>query len=234
MSTVQGMDSAGALADLVAAYMDLKPEEKQEILETLDLMPRLDKVSRLLAHRLEVLRLYAEIGQQTQASLDAAPARGSAARADGGDPAPARRGGRQGRELEELTEAIAKAGMPAEVEAAARKELRRLERMPEASAEHGMIRTYLDWLIELPWALPEETPIDIAEARRDARRGPFRTGEDQAAHRGIPGGAQAGAAGQGADPLLRRPARRRQDLARPVDRPRHGTEVRPRQPRRRA
>ena len=56
--------------------------------------------------------------------------------------------------------------MPKEVEEQARKELRRLERMPEASAEYGMVRTYLDWLIELPWTLPEEPPIDIAEARR--------------------------------------------------------------------
>src|SRR5438128_10550003 len=56
--------------------------------------------------------------------------------------------------------------MPKEVEDQARKELRRLQRMPEAAAEYGMVRTYLDWLIELPWALPGETPIDIAEARR--------------------------------------------------------------------
>jgi ATP-dependent Lon protease len=56
--------------------------------------------------------------------------------------------------------------MPKEVEEQARKELRRLERMPEAAAEYGMVRTYLDWLIELPWALPEEKPIDIKVARR--------------------------------------------------------------------
>src|SRR5205823_10870042 len=62
--------------------------------------------------------------------------------------------------------AIAKAQMPKEIDEQARKELRRLERMPEAAAEYGMIRTYLDTLIELPWALPEEKPIDIAEARR--------------------------------------------------------------------
>ena len=55
---------------------------------------------------------------------------------------------------------------PAEVEEQARRELRRLERMPEAAAEYGMIRTYLDWLIELPWALPDEKPIDINGARR--------------------------------------------------------------------
>ena len=56
--------------------------------------------------------------------------------------------------------------MPKEIEDQARKELRRLQRIPEAAAEYGMVRTYLDWLIELPWSLPEEPSIDIAEARR--------------------------------------------------------------------
>jgi ATP-dependent Lon protease len=166
VSTVQGMDSAGALADLVAAYLDLKADEKQEILETLDLAPRIDRVSRILAQRLEVLRLNAEIGRQTRASLDQrqrevvlreqmAAIQRQLGEEDG-----------KSVELQELAEAVGKAGMPAEVEAAARKELRRLERMPEASPEHGMIRGYLDWLIELPWRLPEEPPIDIAGARR--------------------------------------------------------------------
>jgi ATP-dependent Lon protease len=65
-----------------------------------------------------------------------------------------------------LNQAIAKAQMPPEAESQARKEVRRYERMPEAAAEAGMVRSYLDWLIELPWALPPEKPIDIAEARR--------------------------------------------------------------------
>jgi ATP-dependent Lon protease len=69
-------------------------------------------------------------------------------------------------EIAELSTAITKAAMPKDIEEQARKELRRLERMPEAAAEYGMVRTYLDWLIELPWALPDESPIDIAEARR--------------------------------------------------------------------
>ena len=69
-------------------------------------------------------------------------------------------------EVAELTAAIAKAKMPPEADAHAKKELRRYERMPEAAGEAGMVRTYLDWLIELPWALPAEKPIDIKEARR--------------------------------------------------------------------
>ena len=65
-----------------------------------------------------------------------------------------------------LFEAIAKAQMPPEAESQARKEVRRYERMPEAAAEAGMVRSYLDWLIELPWGLPPEKTIDIPEARR--------------------------------------------------------------------
>ncbi|MBX6374589.1 MAG: endopeptidase La, partial [Acetobacteraceae bacterium] len=166
VNTVQALNEPGALADLVAAYLDIPPVEKQEILETFDLQARLDRVSRALAQRLEVLRLTAEIGRQTRASLDARQREvllreqmAAIQRQLGEEDSKAA-------EIKELTEAIEKAGMPEEVEQAARKELRRLERMPEASPEHGMVRTYLDWLIELPWRLPEEKPIDIAEARR--------------------------------------------------------------------
>ncbi|SDD55101.1 endopeptidase La [Belnapia rosea] len=166
VNTVQTLESGAALADLVAGYMDLAAAEKQEILETLELVPRLDRVSAALAGRLEVLRLNAEIGQRTRASLDARQREmllreqmASIQKQLGEDDG-------KSVELKELTEAIEKAGMPAEVEAAARKELRRLERMPEASPEHGMIRGYLDWMTDLPWRLPEERPIDIAEARR--------------------------------------------------------------------
>ena len=167
IAAIQGIDSPGGLADLATAYMDVKPEEKQEILETIDVSARMDKVSRLLAQRIEVLRLSAEIGKQTKASLDERQRemllreQMAAIQKQLGE-------GEEGKaaELAELEEAIAKAGMPKDVEDHARKELRRLQRMPDSAAEYGMARTYLDWLIELPWSLPEETPIDIAEARR--------------------------------------------------------------------
>jgi ATP-dependent Lon protease len=166
VGTIQAVSVPGELADLVAAYMDLKNDQKQEILETIDVRARLEKVARLLAARLEVLRLSEEIGKQTRASLDErqrevllreqmAAIQKQLGEDDG-----------KAAELKELDAAITKAQMPKEVEDQARKELRRLERMPEASPEHGMVRTYLDWLIELPWALPQETSIDINEARR--------------------------------------------------------------------
>ena len=167
LAAIQSVTAPAALADLATAYMDIKPEEKQEILETMDVLARMEKVSRLLAQRIEVLRLSAEIGKQTKAALDERQRevllreQMAAIQRQLGE-------GEEGKaaEVAELSEAITKAGMPKEVEDQARKELRRFQRMPEAAAEAGMVRTYLDWLIELPWTLPEEKPIDISEARR--------------------------------------------------------------------
>ena len=167
LAAIQSITSPAALADLTTAYMDVKPEEKQEILETIDVTARIEKVSRMLAQRIEVLRLSHEIGRQTKAAIDErqreillreqlATIRRQLGEGDEGKAA----------EIAELGEAITKAKMPKEVEEQARKELRRLERMPEASAEHGMVRSYLDWLTELPWSIAEQSPIDIAEARR--------------------------------------------------------------------
>lgn len=167
VTAVQGVEEPGALADLAVAYMDVKPDEKQEVLETVDVTARMDKVSRMLAKRLEVLKLSAEIGKQTKASLDERQRevllreQMAAIQKQLGE-------GEEGKaaELAELDKKITEAGMPKDVEDQARKELRRLQRMPEAQGEYGMVRTYLDWLIELPWQLPEESPIDIKEARR--------------------------------------------------------------------
>ncbi len=167
LAAIQSIDTPSALADLSTAYMDIKPDEKQEILETVDITARMDKVSRQLSHRIEVLRLSQEIGKQTKAALDERQRevllreQMAAIQRQLGE-------GEEGKaaEIAELDAAITQAGMPKEVEDQARKELRRLQKMPEAAGEYGMVRTYLDWLIELPWALPEEKPIDINEARR--------------------------------------------------------------------
>ena len=163
VAAVQAVTSPAVLADLAAAHLDVEPREKQDILETLDLVPRMDKVTRLLAQRIEVLRLSNQIGQQTKATFDQrqreAILREQMATIQ-------RELGDDSGMTAELEAAIAKAGMPPEVEEKARKELRRLQRMPEAAAEHGMVRAYLDRLIELPWGLPDEPPIDLAQARR--------------------------------------------------------------------
>ncbi|MGD9802079.1 MAG: endopeptidase La [Hyphomicrobiaceae bacterium] len=166
IAALQAATAPGALADLVAAYLDIKPDEKQELLETIDVSARLDKVSRYLAQRLEVLRLTQEIDRQTKVSLD--ERQREAILREQMASIQKQLGDNEGRgpEIADLSEAITNARMPPEVEEIARKELHRYERMPEAAAEAGMVRTYLDWLIELPWALPDEKPIDVANARR--------------------------------------------------------------------
>ena len=162
---IQNIGSAATLADMVAAYLDVTTDEKQEILETVALKQRLDKVANLLAQRLEVLRLSAEIGRDVQEKLGNRQREvllreqmAAIQRQLGDDEG-------NSAEIAELKEAIAKAGMPEEIEKQATRELHRLERMPDGAAEHGIIRTYLDWLTELPWKLPEEKPIDIVAAR---------------------------------------------------------------------
>ena len=166
LAAVQNIPTPSALADMVTNYMDLKPEEKQEVLETFDLTRRLEKVGNLLGHRLEVLRLSRRISEQTKESMDERQREyvlreqlRTIQKELGETDA-------KQVEIQELTEAIAKAKMPPEVETQALKELRRLERMPEGAGEYAMIRTYLDWLIELPWSNLSETSIDIAAARR--------------------------------------------------------------------
>jgi ATP-dependent Lon protease len=166
IAAVQSAATPGALADIVSAYLDMKPEEKQEVLETIDVTARIDRVTRLLASRIEVLRLSAEIGKQTKAAIDERQREALLREQMAAIQRQLGEGDGKAAEVEELNKAIAEAGMPPEVEEQAKKELRRLERTPEAAGEYGMIRTYLDWLIELPWKLPEEKPIDIAEARR--------------------------------------------------------------------
>jgi ATP-dependent Lon protease len=166
IAVLQGATSPSVLADLATSYMVIKPQEKQEILETVDLALRMDKVSRHLAERIEVLRLSNEIGQQTKAAFDGRQREAILREQMATIQRQLGEGDGKAQEVEELNEAIAKAKMPAEAESQARREVRRYERMPEGAAEAGMVRSYLDWLTELPWSLPEEKPIDIGEARR--------------------------------------------------------------------
>ena len=165
-TAAQNISSPSVLADFVAGLMDLKPEQKQDVLETLDLQMRLDKVLALLAHQAEVLRLAKDIDEQTRGRIDAhqremllreqlKTIRTQLGEIDN-----------SGADITALAEAITKAKLPPEAETHARKELKRLQQMPEGAGEYSMLRTYLDTLIELPWSVATEDRIDIAEARR--------------------------------------------------------------------
>ena len=166
VSAIEGITSPTAMADLVASFIDIKPEEKQAVLETIELQSRLDKVIELLSHRLEVLRLSQEIDKQTQQSVDQRQREYLLREQLKTIQKELGESDAQAAEIDELTQAVADAGMPAEVEEQAKKELARLERMSEAAAEYSMVRTYLDWLIALPWSKLDAEDIDIAAARR--------------------------------------------------------------------
>jgi ATP-dependent Lon protease len=167
VNAVQGVESAPVLADLIASFMDITPPEKQEILETISIEERLDRVSKMLGYRLEVLRLSRRISDETKETLDSRQREYllreqiKTIQKELGEGEDAK-----SQEIAELREKIDKAQMPEEVETHAKKELARLERMPEAAGEYSMARTYLEWLIDLPWAAEEPAAIDISEARR--------------------------------------------------------------------
>ncbi len=167
VNAIQSMEYAGALADLVSNFLDISPQEKQIILETTALRERLDKVAEHVRHQLEVLKLTREIDQQTQQSMDARQRefmlreRLKAIKKELGEDDD----DSNQTEIEELKQAIADANMSAEAAEQARKELKRLQKMPESSGEYSMIRTYLDWLTSLPWNTLAAETIDIAKAR---------------------------------------------------------------------
>jgi ATP-dependent Lon protease len=162
---IEAVSAPGQLADMVAGFADFGAARKQEILETFDVRERLDRVLALVAERIEVLRLSHEIGEQTKASLTDQQRQHLLREQMKSIQEALGEGGKAG-DIEELGEAIGRAGMPPEAEAEARKELARLQRMPEGAAEYSMTRTYLDWLLELPWNVVSEDIIDLADARR--------------------------------------------------------------------
>jgi len=163
---VQSIESPGALGDLIAGFLDVPASEKQELLETFDVRTRLEIVVEKMAKHLEIIELSHEIETKTRASISERQ-REAVLREqmrtiqvqlgeDDSDSA----------EFETLDKAIAEAGMPQDVEAHARKEFDRLKRMPSASGEYPMLRSYIDWLIELPWSVIDTESIDIARARK--------------------------------------------------------------------
>ena len=167
VNAFNAVDGPSALADFIAGMMDVTPEEKQQLLETFDLKARLDKLLELLSHRIEVLKVSKEIDERTKESIVDANRKHllrQQMREIQKELGEDEEGG--GAEIEDLEKQVAEAGMPEEVEKQARKEVKRLQRTPEAGPEHSMIRTYLEWLIELPWKAGAQAAIDMAEARR--------------------------------------------------------------------
>ena len=165
VTAVRHIETPGILADLVAGYLDIKASEKQELLEEIDLRKRLDRLLALVTHRIEVIRISREIEESTRANLDKRERefllreQMKAIQKELGEDSPG-----NSAEMADLRKQIDEAQMPHEVHRQAEKELRRLERMSDVSAEYSMVRTYLDWLAELPWKSPEPDVIDVVQA----------------------------------------------------------------------
>ncbi|TRX03313.1 endopeptidase La [Candidatus Methylobacter oryzae] len=165
INAIQAINSPSMLADLVASYLVSKPVEKQEILSLFGVQQRIDKILELLNYQVEVLKISNKINEQTQETMGQRQRefvlreQMKAIQKELGE----EEGGAA--EIEEISNAITEAKMPEEVEKQARKELARLQHMPDASGEYSMIRTYLDWLTELPWSKTSTAVIDIARAR---------------------------------------------------------------------
>ena len=166
LNAVRVIDSAAVLGDLVAGYLDIKPQEKQELLEQLDIRVRLDRLLELMAHRIQVLQVSREIDQRTKTSLGQRERefhlreQMKAIQKELGDESEG-----NAVEVEELRRQIDASGMSEEARTQADKELKRLERMSGGSAEYSMVRSYLGWLVELPWKAPGPDRIDLAQAR---------------------------------------------------------------------
>ncbi|MEW5958603.1 MAG: endopeptidase La, partial [Chloroflexota bacterium] len=160
------IDEPGWLADMVASVMDFDVEQRQQILDVADPTTRLQRLSIILAQELELLQLESHIQDQVQQEVDKGQReyflreqmriiQGELGEMDG-----------QLAEINELRDKLAEIDLPEEVRAKADKELSRLAMMPLAAPEVGIIRTYLDWLIELPWTNATEDNTNILRVAR--------------------------------------------------------------------
>ncbi|HEV2712483.1 MAG TPA: endopeptidase La, partial [Gaiellaceae bacterium] len=160
------VEDASALSHLVASSLRLKTEERQRLLEEADVERRLRELSAILSRELEVFELGTKIQSQVQSELEKGQReyflrqqlKAIQEELGEGDPEQA--------ELKELRDQVEEAELPEETRKAVDRELGRLERLPSASAEYGVIRTYLDWILSLPWSKTTEDNLDLERARQ--------------------------------------------------------------------
>ena len=166
MFVLESVDDPGRLADLVASNLDLTVEKAQEILEILDPVERLKALNELLGKEVQVLTMQAKIQSQAKDEMTKSQReyflreQMRAIRSELGEV------DEHTEEIKTLRQKIKKAKMPKEVEKEARRELVRLEQMHPDAAEASMVRTYLDWLIDMPWSKSTPENIDLQKAKK--------------------------------------------------------------------
>ena len=165
-SLIDSINEPGQLADLVAANLDAPVDEKAQLLETIDVKDRIRKVLRLLTRQLEILKMRERINSQIKEEMGknqreyVLRQQLKAIKEELGE-----EDGDQG-DLDVLDERITKANLPQEAEQVARKQLKRLRSMQVGSAEYTVVRTYIDWILDIPWSKETTDNMDIAEVRR--------------------------------------------------------------------
>ena len=163
---VTNVEDPSALAHLIAGALRIPTEEKQELLEQVDVVARLRRLSEILARELEVIQLGTRIQSQVQEGIDKGQREFylreqlRAIQEELGE------GDDQQAEIAELRERLDAVGLPEQAAKAAGRELARLERLPPAAAEYGVIRTYLEWMTELPWQARTDDDLDMKHARK--------------------------------------------------------------------
>jgi ATP-dependent Lon protease len=162
---VANLDDPSALAHLIAGALRIKPEEKQELLEEVDVAKRLRRLSEILARELDIVAIGSKIQSQVMSEMESSQREYvlrqqlKAIQEELGEKDPAEA------EVDELREQLAQLALPEEVRKQADRELSRLEKLPQAAAEHGVIRTYLEWIAALPWGVCTDDNLDLAHAR---------------------------------------------------------------------
>jgi ATP-dependent Lon protease len=165
-TAVSDIDEPGRLADVISSHLPLKVKEKQEILETIDVHERLEKLLSILNNEREVLELERKIGQRVKKQMEKTQKeyylreQMKAIQKELGE-----KEGRAG-EIEELRSQIEEGNLPEKVREKVEKELDRLEKMPNTSAEGSVIRTYIDWLLALPWSKETEDQLELSGAEK--------------------------------------------------------------------
>ena len=160
------VEDPSALCNLVASTLRLKTEEKQRLLELADVHPRLREIAAILSRELEVFELGSRIQSQVQEEMEKGQREFylrqqlKAIQEELGE------GDAEQAEINELRTRFDELDLPAEARKAADRELARLEKLPSAAAEYGVIRTYLDWLVTLPWGKTTSDNLDLEQAKR--------------------------------------------------------------------
>ncbi|MDU4697041.1 MULTISPECIES: endopeptidase La [Paenibacillus] len=166
LAAVSDIEEAGRLADVITSHLSLKIKDKQEILETIDVRKRLEKLLDILNNEREVLELERKINQRVKKQMEKTQKeyylreQMKAIQKELGE-----KEGRAG-EAEELRTQLEEKGLPENVREKIEKEIDRLEKMPASSAEGGVIRNYVDWLLSLPWSNKTEDDLDLAKAEQ--------------------------------------------------------------------